>query len=153
MRTILGDTQPDGGKERYDRAGFGEASDKIRGRLVARVKSLAATNSFWSQAKPELPLLWFWWGSSDGDAVLAFTDATMETDAGFRGLLRITVNRVRSTSGDYDHVDKKSWSKVANVERLAEKARRILTIGPTPETKELAERFLSALDRDRDSSL
>lgn len=77
-----------------------------------------------------------------------FTNRAMDSEAGLRGLLRVTVSVVRSTDGDYEHVNASSWSKIVDLNKLAEHA-RTLKSGADGADQRLAERFLNALDRGR----
>jgi len=73
----------------------------------------------------------------------------MKSEVGLRKLLDVTVSRVKSMAGDYDHVQK-SWDKIVDLEVLREHAEKL--VGPTnSETdSKLAQRFLDALRRGRD---
>ena len=123
------------------------STESIRELLLARVKELARTNQIWSQSQPN-SILWFWWGSDREMEVNKFTNRAMDSEAGLRGLLRVTVSVVRSTDGDYEHVNASSWSKIVDLNKLAEHA-RTLKSGADGADQRLAERFLNALDRGR----
>jgi hypothetical protein len=73
----------------------------------------------------------------------------MSTLEGLRGLLSVTVTLVRSSSGDYEHVNFSSWSKVVNLDELADRANKLRTSSPEEADQRRAERFLKALDAGR----
>jgi hypothetical protein len=146
VRTIAGDQHDGGAKSDRQATGFGEFTDVIRERLLARVRSLAQTNQIWSQSQPD-HILWFWWGCNFEAEVYRFTTDAMESEDGLRGLQNVTVSLVHSTAGDYEHVGS-AWSKIVDLNKLAERARELESSSKEGDRR-LAERFLRALERGR----
>lgn len=146
LRTILGDVHPEGSKSTVEAAGFGEESNQVRSSLLSRVRSLAESSSFWDQARPP-DLIWFWWGCDKEAEVKEFTARSMQSSEGLRALLHACVNRVRSSSGDYDSVNRKTWSKVVDLEKLERIGKAKLDSSTTSvEDRVAVQRFLSALE-------
>jgi hypothetical protein len=149
VRTIAGDRNPNGERTERELSGFGELTDTIRDELLGRVRYFAQTNQIWSQSQPNR-IIWFWWGCDLETEVRNFTNVTMDTYGGLRGLLKATVSLVRSSGGDYEHVHVPTWSKVVDIDKLAARARSLMS-GSDETDRHLAERFLRALDRGKDS--
>jgi hypothetical protein len=149
VRGLAGDIHPDGAKT-HRPAAFQDSSEEVRDQLLDRVRRLAVTNQIWSQALPG-EILWFWWGCNLEGEVKSFTSDAMKTVEGLRGLLNVTVSLVRSSSGDYEHVRYSTWSKIVNLEILEDNAHRIKVSSTDESDRNLAERFLKALDKGRSS--
>jgi hypothetical protein len=147
FRTIARDLHKQGAKDERQTPSFGDSTESIREALLARVRELARTNQIWSQSQPDR-ILWFWWGSDRQIEVNEFTDRAMDSGDGLRGLLHVTIGVVRSTEGDYENVNSSSWSKIVDLNKLAERA-GTLKSSPDEADQRLAERFLNALDRGR----
>jgi hypothetical protein len=71
----------------------------------------------------------------------------MDNPVGLRGLLDVTVKRIRSTAGDYDTVDRQT-SFIVDVAELERRA-RTLTEDSDDLGKHLAFKFLDALTTRR----
>lgn len=147
MRDAAGDNRPDARENNEKKDYFGQQETVLRTSLMERIRLLSQnTEAFWNQASPK-HILWFWWGSNFGSEVQEFTRRTMDTTVGLRGLLNATINTVRSSSGDYESVQK-GWSSIVDLQELEKRAQQLLT-GPDGQ---LASRFLAALKRGRESS-
>lgn len=147
IRGITGDIQPEGAKpETRDRFSLHNATESIKALLLQKVRNLADANILWHQARPE-NLLWFWWGSNNEDEVKAFTQKAMNTPVGLLSLLKISVNLVRSTSGDYERVSP-TWEKIVDLKALSERAHMLTKTGNEAEIQ-TANRFIDALARGR----
>jgi hypothetical protein len=149
VRSIAGDLNPEGAKDRNEEAGLGVQTDAVRDILIEKVSHLAKMNDIWRQANPS-HLLWFWWGANKTDEVKDFTNRTMDTAEGLRGLLKITVTTVISSAGNYDHVNK-SWPKIVDISKLTTHAQRLLIKPGDDDLKQLAVKFLAAVERGRES--
>lgn len=145
VRSLVGDLNPEGSKGR-DNDDLGDEGEAIRALLLERIKEAATTGAIWKNARPG-HLLWFWWGSSGPDDVKSFTADAINSKNGLRALLDITVSRVRSTAGDYDHVQK-SWEKIVDLDALETRAKQLVG-SPNESEVRLAQRFLDALHRGR----
>jgi len=148
VRSVVGDVNPEGSKERREKAGLGDEANDIRDLLIERVRKLAESNEIWGQADAGR-ILWFWWGADKADEVLRFTDETMKTIRGLEGLFNAAINTVISSEGNYEHVNR-SWSKIANIQALVERAQELLLSSDNEEQKQLANRFLAAVERGRE---
>ncbi len=147
FRMRVGDVNPDGAKRERDEAYFGTRTPRLQDILVKRVRSVARKGTFWKQSDPGR-LLWFWWGADFGSEVHSFTDNAMNTKKGLRALFEVLVSTVISTSGNYEHVSRKQWSKVVDIEELARRAKTLLEQLPESDADYLrAKRFLTALER------
>jgi hypothetical protein len=152
FRTVARDLHPVGATENgNDEYNLGDRTDEVRRKLLARVRQLAKSNkNFWRQANPSA-ILWFWWGCDLEAEVRKFTSRAMRTKTGLLGLLKAAIGRVRSSSGDYEQVSRKSWDHVVDTEQLAQRASRLLRDSQSSdEEKALADRFLAALERGKD---
>jgi hypothetical protein len=147
FRTIVKDVHEQGAKSERQAASFGESTDTIREDLLARVRTLADRNQIWSQSQPD-HILWFWWGCNFEVEVYGFTKKAMQGEEGLRGLLNVTVSLVRSTDGNYEHVNSSTWSKIVDLNELAERA-KALKSSTNEADRLLAERFLNALEKGR----
>jgi hypothetical protein len=107
---------------------------------------MSLEGELWSQADPG-DLLWFWWGCNEESQVQAFTLSELSNVVAFSSLLSIPVHRVYSTAGDYDVIDRRSWSKIVNLETLSIKARALADSSAPERERKLAVRFLNALAR------
>lgn len=143
MRLLAGDVAS-GGASHSGNALGAEASD-LRIRLLDRVRTLAADGMLLDQSQPG-EILWFWWGTGNGDEVLTFTKQAMETPDGLRVLLQTPLSPVRSSAGNYEKVDRASWNKVVDLRALEEKAFHLSLQGHADGP--IAQRFLIALGRD-----
>jgi hypothetical protein len=112
--------------------------------VLDRVRDIAALGSIGSQALPE-NLIWFWWGSGFGAEVREYTAQASKTPAGLRLLLRLPINHVRSTAGNFERVDRRAWDKVVDLEELKHAALLLREGGS--EDQAIAKRFLDALER------
>lgn len=147
VRSMTGDTNPDGAKDQSDRAKLGSEGEDIRSQLLERVRNLADGPQFWMQARPD-QLLWFWWGSNSGDEIKQFTNSSMRNDHGLRGLLTSTISMVYSTAGNYEQVSE-SWSEIVDLAALQQRASELLN-SDLESDKSIATRFLTALSRGRE---
>ena len=149
VRSIAGDLNPEGAKDRRAIAGLGEEANEVRDLLIQRIRDLAETNRIWSQANPG-HLLWFWWGADKASEVFKFTDQTMKTEEGLNGLLDASVSTVISSAGNYERVSQ-SWSKIVNISELTERALQSSNKPEGDEQKRLALRFLAATKKEQES--
>jgi hypothetical protein len=146
VRGIAGDIQPEGAKPERDRFGLGDAIENIKAILLQKIRNLADANTLWNQARPG-NLLWFWWGAGNENEVRAFTEKTMDTPVGLLGLLKNSVNLVRSTAGDYERVSP-TWKNILDLDALSERAHALIKMGDEAEVQ-TAKRFIDALARGR----
>lgn len=150
IRSILADSNPEGSREKHRRIDLGASGEEIRLMLLNRVRDLARSGEIWSQAAPD-DILWFWWGSNFVSEVQSFLNEAMNTHEGLVGLLRVTVSTVVSSSGNYERVSRKMWSKLVNLDELEARAITFLASSYDDFERKSAERFLKAMERDRDS--
>jgi len=150
VRGLIGDLDPDGSKVSRDRFNFGDQETVIRELLLGRIRAAASTDNVWDQARPA-HLLWFWWGANELDEVKAFVEKTMTSPVGIRKLLEITINRVRSTAGDYDRVPV-SWEKFIDLKALRKRAVELIEAANSDGDVGLARRFLAALEKGRNDT-
>jgi hypothetical protein len=115
---------------------------------LERVKEAASAGEIWNSAGPDRQL-WFWWGTGADTEVKSFTSNAMTSEIGLRKLLDISVSRVKSTAGDYDHVQK-SWEKVVDLDALKLRAEKLINSAGSDADIKLARRFLDALQRGRE---
>jgi hypothetical protein len=121
VRTVIRDLHPEGAVDVPDGWSFVESdATAIRTALLHRVRNMAQTGEIWSQADPR-QILWFWWGSNLEAEVQDFTRTALATSIGTRGLLDVVVSKVRSSAGDYEHVNK-SAGRIINLDALAIRA-------------------------------
>jgi hypothetical protein len=151
IRTIAGDVAATGSRNSYSAATLGDSTPAIRDMLVTRIRGFAKRGEIWSRASPAV-VLWFWWGSGYEKEIRIFTErAIKKHGVGLRSLLNECVNLVRSSAGDYENVQRESWSKFVDLELLAAKAKGLLK-AESDEDKKLAQRFLTALAKNDHSS-
>jgi hypothetical protein len=146
VRLQLSDLNPKGAKRERDSLYFGSRGEELRGLLLQRVRSMANEGALWSQANPGR-ILWFWWGSDLETEVRSFTDAAQDTPEGLRALLEITISRVQSSAGDYDHVSHRQWSMIVDLRMLEKRARVLIESKASEADVERAQRFLIALKK------
>ncbi|MGX4773846.1 hypothetical protein ACWAUC_29060 [Bradyrhizobium guangdongense] len=146
VRSFVGDLVA-GGSSGRSKDDLGNEGEAIRTLLLERVKEAAAAGTIWKNARPG-HLLWFWWGNSGPDEVKSFTNVAIDSETGIRGLLDVTVSRVRSTAGDYDQVQK-SWEEIVDLEALESRAKQLIGSSENEADVRLASRFLDALQRGR----
>ena len=144
MRSISGDTER-GGVE-YKPDSLGEATTDLRSLLLDRIRKLADDGGLVRQIRPS-NLLWFWWGSGEGEQVKAYTERLLDDEEGVRMLLEIPINLVRSSAGNYERVHRSAWEKIVDLQKLETLARAWVDAAE-PRQSRLAERFLDALKRD-----
>ncbi|MBX4888776.1 hypothetical protein [Rhizobium bangladeshense] len=144
VRSITGDAEPAGTTFKPD--SLGDATQEVRDLLLDRVQRLAADGGLSAQIRPG-PILWYWWGCGYADQVRAYTNQLMTTNEGIRLLLEIPISYVRSTAGNYERIDRKSWEKIIDLRQLEEHA-RLLAKSTDEEGARLALRFLDALRHD-----
>lgn len=149
VRSLLGDTHPDGATHERMRVDLDHQAESIRELLLGRVRELSSTNDIWSQARPE-QLLWFWWGSNNESEVKSFTSNSMDTLVGVKALLRITPGTVVSSEGNFERVGR-TWNKIVDLDLLSRRAEALLINGSEADAL-LAKRFLEAVKRGRESS-
>lgn len=145
MRSITGDNEPNGAEYRPE--GLGKETSRLREALLARVKQLAADGSLHLQAQPR-DILWFWWGTGNGDEVRTYTRQLMTSVEGVSFLLNLPISTVISSAGNYEKVDRKSWNKIVDLPELEKLASNLSSAGDGDE-KAKADRFLQAVARDR----
>jgi hypothetical protein len=147
VRTIARDRHEQGAKDELENTSFGDSTETIRSLLLERVRSLAQSNQIWMQSQPDR-LLWFWWGCDLEAEVKEFTKRAMNTEEGLRGLLDVAVSLVQSSEGDYEHVGYSSWSRIVDLEELAQRAKNLMAASNESDRR-LAQRFLDALEKGR----
>lgn len=143
FRTLVGDAEQDGAKGQ-SREAFGDRTAALRDMLVRRVVEIAETLALYKQIRPQ-DILWFWWGSGDRSELRNHTLIALEDGFALRTFLNITVSTVYSSAGNYERVDRKSWSKIVDLELLECKAIEIIRTGRTEDIA-LARRFLTAYE-------
>jgi hypothetical protein len=145
FRSVAPDKRPGGAvSERVTAASLGDQSDLIREQLLARVRSLASTEDIWRQAQPG-DILLFWWGSTVDDEVRTFTSTATRAGNGMLSLLKIPIHPVYSSDGNYETVAP-IWSEILNLAALSECAREILVGDLSDEDKQIARRYLAAIE-------
>ncbi len=148
FRTIAGDVRTDGVNPGRVGFGFGDWTDRLRDQLLIRVRELAVTAQIWSQASPR-DLLWFWWGSVEGQEVYEYVSRSIDSSAGLSSLLEITIGQITSSSGSFERVNHKIWSEIVDMARLEQVALSILANAANPDDQARADRFLKALEKGR----
>ncbi|MGQ3283911.1 hypothetical protein [Bosea sp. (in: a-proteobacteria)] len=149
FRTIAGDVRADGVNPGRVGFGFGDWTDRLRDHLLSRVRELAETAQIWSQASPR-DLLWFWWGSVEGQEVYEFVSKSIDSGAGLSSILEITIGKITSSSGSFERVNHKIWSEIIDMARLEQVALSIFANATNPDDQARAGRFLKALEKGRD---
>lgn len=94
-------------------------------------------------------MLWFWWGSGFGADVLEHTRSAMDVHNNLLSLLEIPISLVKSSAGNYERIDRKSWSKIVDLNELERRAKALVE-NPVSPAHPIADRFLHALARDQD---
>ncbi len=148
FRTFVGDVEQDGASGRSSDA-FGENTDTLRQTLVRKVVDDASSRRLYEQVRPQ-DILWFWWGSGYGSNVRQHTSEALDDPTALRSLLKIPISNVLSSAGNYEHVDRNSWSKIIDLEKLHLKAVKLST-DPSDPDHDASLRFLSAYDRGDDA--
>jgi predicted KAP-like P-loop ATPase len=152
FRSVAGDRRPEPVVRRtFSAVSFGDQTDMVREQLLARVRNVAFTGEIWRQVLPRNILL-FWWGSTSDDEVWKFTSAATCTADALLSLLQVPIHPVYSTAtaGNYETVAP-TWSGILDLDALAACARNILIEGISEEDKQIARRFLTAVEnRERD---
>jgi hypothetical protein len=149
FRSVAPDRRPEGAvTDRISAASLGDQTDMVREQLLARVRDVAATGAIWRQAIPR-DIVLFWWGSTLDNELWNFTSAATRTVNGSLSLLKVPIHPVYSTAGNYEIVAP-TWSGILDLEALAACARNILVEDVSDENKQLAQRFLTAMqNRER----
>ncbi len=148
VRSVTGDSNPDGSKTTRQDFSWGTERTIIRDLLLGRIKSASETGEIWTQARPDR-LLWFWWGTDAAGEVKSFTERAMSSPIGLKKLLEISVSEVKSTAGNYERVPS-SWEKIVDLDALAKFASELLKTKNSDIDDKLARRFLAALARGRE---
>lgn len=145
FRSMAGDVEREGAKGQSTNA-FGDNTDSLRQELVDKVIEIANSLALYEQARPQ-DILWFWWGSGYGEQVRQHTAKAMENPVALLCLMEISITTVWSSIGNYERVDRRSWSKIVDIEELNRRAITISkqAVGPAVNT---ARRFLAAYDRN-----
>ena len=147
FRSQIGDKHPEGATRERDSLYFGPATHALADQLLDRVKGLAASGGIWSQADPA-QLLWFWWGRDKEKEVQSFLNSALLTKEGLQALLEITISLVRSNAGNYERVNRRSWSNVVDLDALVTQARELINSDVSDSDRDRARRFLAAMARD-----
>jgi hypothetical protein len=149
VRSVVGDRRPENALTgRLSAASFGEKTDVLREQLLARVRNMATAEGIWQQAIPR-DILLFWWGSTLDDEVWKFTAAAMRDANGLLSLLKLPIHPVYSTAGNYETVAP-TWSGILDLDALGACARQMVGGSLSDESKQAAQRFLTAmLNRER----
>jgi hypothetical protein len=151
-RSITPDRRPEGAVRDRIAVSLGDQADLLREQLLARVKSLACTGEIWRQATPR-DIILFWWGGTLDDEVRQFTSTAMRTAEASLSLLSVPIHVVYSTDGNYETVAP-IWSTILDLDALAASARKILIESSPEKHKQIAERFLTAMqNRERDREI
>lgn len=148
VRAVTGDTEPQGAE--FKQASLGDGTDEVRTLLLERIRRMSADGSLLEQAKLR-DILWFWWGTGNGDEVLEFTGRMLDSTAGIERLLEMPITYVMSSAGNYEKVDHKAWNKIVDLQRLHAHAVTRQTSSSAPQ-RGIAERFLQAYERGRNST-
>jgi hypothetical protein len=146
VRMAAGDVRSDGAEEHEEKLGLGADKDDVRMALIEKVRAVAISGEIWDQAKPE-ELLWFWWGSDFGEEVRTCTAAALANETWTPALLNSMISEVRSTAGDYERVNRDSYSKIADLNLATTRARELQNHAAAP-VRAVAERFLNAIQND-----
>jgi len=148
-RSVTPDRRPEGAVTgRIVAASFGDQTDVLRERLLARIRHLASTGEIWRQETPR-DIILLWWGHTIDDEVRHFTSTAMQTTKGLSSLLRVPIHIVYSTDGNYETVAP-IWSTILDLEALQTAAWKILSQNSTDELSQTAQRFLTAMqNRER----
>lgn len=144
FRSFVGDVEEGGAKGQLKDA-LGESTGILRDRLVSRVEEIATSGQLYESVRPE-DILWFWWGSGHGNELRQHTAAALDNPTLLRSLLRITISTVMSSAGNYERVDRRSWSKIVDIEELHARAARISN-DPNHPDFDVSQRFLAAYAR------
>lgn len=150
VRGIVGDMNPEGAQDRNNKSDLGVEADRVRSALLDRIRALGRSGKLWSQSRPAR-LLWFWWGCDLQTEVFEFTKRAIRKRRALISLLDAPVQTVNSSEGTFEKVDKKSWSKIVDLEMLADRARRLAQSTKDESERNAAFRFLNALAKDGDS--
>ncbi|WP_105433018.1 hypothetical protein [Neorhizobium sp. T6_25] len=145
MRSVSGDNIPEGTDYKEDV--LGETTQELRSELLNRVRKMAADGVLHSQVRPA-DILWYWWGTGNGDEVLEYTKQLATVSEGLRVLMAIPISYVRSTAGNYEKVDVRAWSKIVDLDEL-EKRAMILSMSESADDQPIAHRFLTALAKGK----
>ncbi len=149
FRSFIGDVEPDGAKGQSKDA-FGKNTDTLRDLLVGKVVDTASSGRLYAQVRPQ-DILWFWWGSGHGKDARRHTAEALDDPATLRSLLKMSIGTVRSSTGNYERVNRRSWSKIVDLKELHRRALEIST-DPGDPNYETSRRFLTAYDRDDQDS-
>ncbi len=144
FRSFVGDVEEGGTKGQLKDA-LGKSTNILRDRLVRKVEEIAKSGQLYEHVRPE-DILWFWWGSGHGNELRQHTTAALDNPTLLRSLLRISISTVVSSAGNYERVDRQSWSKIVDLKELHARAVRIST-DPSHPDFEVSKRFLAAYAR------
>jgi hypothetical protein len=147
IRMATGDMRPDGAEDREEKLGLGTDRDNVRLALLERVRTAATSGQIWDQARPA-EILWFWWGCRLDDEVRSCTSAALSNEGWASALLNAMISEVRSSAGDYERVNRESYSKIADLELAVARAKELQHSTNAP-VRTVADRFLKAIENDR----
>ncbi|WP_408914435.1 hypothetical protein [Brucella pseudogrignonensis] len=145
FRYFIGDVGLEGAKGLSTDA-FGAESEILRQRLVYKVEAIVNSSRLYDQCRPQ-DILWFWWGSGQGEAVRRFTSHGLDDPRKLRTLLEVPISTVISSAGNYEQVNRRSWSAIMDLEELHAKAMQVAKEVESVNA-DAARRFLAAYDRD-----
>lgn len=144
FRVWFGDLHPEGAKNKDPENMKLADSGKIRQLLLTKTYEIAHSSQIWFQASPA-EIIWFWWGCDREHDVREYFDRAMNEEALALRLMELSISIVRSTSGNYEQVNLKSWSKIFDPARAIKIAESILSRDAGETEIRLAQRFLNAV--------
>ena len=149
FRSVAPDRRPEGAvADRISAASFGDKTEMLREQLLGRVRDVVSNGDIWRQATL-IDIIFFWWGSTLDDEVRRFTSAAANTPEGLLTLLKVPIHPVYSTAGNYETVSP-TWSNILDLAALEGSSRTILAGNAPDEDKQVARRFLKAMqNRER----
>ena len=148
IRGFLGDAISDGVTASSGSFLDDTQGKQLRDALLKRTKSIVVQDLFWQQLWPA-NILWFWRNSGNEAEVQSFTQSEMKKRSGALALMDACIHPVISTGGNYEAVRHNAWSKIIDLSALKAEANR-LEAGTDPSDAAAAQRFLQALEKDRE---
>lgn len=146
FRGLAGDVRGDGAKGDRATDWFGNDVREIRTALVERVCALMQTREIFRQADLSA-IMWFMWGADLGNEIREYNNAAINNLNELPSLLDMPVKLRRSSEGNYEYINKKSWSEIIDLDLLKKSAEDLLKGPRDAEIRRLAQRFMAALAR------
>jgi hypothetical protein len=139
---------PNGGTDREK--SLGDREDEIRSLMLGRIRDIAKTGAFWSQAIPSV-LLWSWWGATlDGKEARNFVRMTASSGKNDGALLEAFIQEMHSSSDglrEYVPLDQvRSFIEPTELKEIADR----LNESAIEEDVRAAQRFLRAYGVEAD---